>query len=112
GSPADPARLHLDHRFDVVEGGLEDLQRVVARLLLNQVEGAIAHPLSRALLAARHQDVDELPDGLVPVPGVGDSLAKSDDVSSWHGAPVRLTGRRTLLRTLGAVLGPALFPVG
>src|SRR5204862_6759077 len=57
---ADAARLHFEARLDVVDRLLEDLQRIVAGLLLDDVEALVDDPLGGAALAAVHDAVDEL----------------------------------------------------
>ena len=59
---ADAARLHLEARLDVVDRLLEDLQRIVAGLLLDDVEALVEDALGRAALAVAHHAVDELGD--------------------------------------------------
>jgi hypothetical protein len=49
---ADAAGLDLDHRLDVVQRDHEDLQRVLAGLLLDLVERAVDDALGDGLLAA------------------------------------------------------------
>src|SRR5687768_3411214 len=59
---ADAARLHFEARLHVVERLLEDLERVVAGALLDDVEALVEDPLRRAPLAVAHHRVDELAD--------------------------------------------------
>src|SRR3954464_2126514 len=57
---ADAAALHFHDRLHVLHRLREHLDRVLARLRLDGVERAVDDPLGDRLLAARHQDVDEL----------------------------------------------------
>src|SRR5688572_6179986 len=59
---ANAARFHFERRLDVVDGLLEDLQRIVARTLLDQVEALIQDALRGGPLALAHDRVDELGD--------------------------------------------------
>src|SRR5262249_28719514 len=68
GGATDAARLHFDHRLDVVEGGRQYFDRLSARLaglLGDAVEGAVDDALGGGLLAALHDDVHELGKHLV-----------------------------------------------
>ena len=82
--PADPTRLHFHHRFHVVDRGFENLEGVVTGFLLDEVEGSIAHPLRITLLAARHQDIDELADQLVAMARIRRDLSLPKEPTSWH----------------------------
>src|SRR4029079_14007455 len=53
-------RLHFEARLDVVHGLLEDLDRIVAGALFDDVEAPIQDPLGRAALAVAHDGADEL----------------------------------------------------
>src|SRR5438105_11166273 len=57
---ADAARLHLEARLDVVDRLLEDLERIVARLLFDDVEALVEDPRGGAALAVAHDRADEL----------------------------------------------------
>src|SRR4051812_35437669 len=57
---ADAPALDLDHRLDVLHRLAEHLDRVLVRLRLDDVERAVDDALGDRLLAARHEDVDEL----------------------------------------------------
>src|SRR4029453_6220920 len=59
---ADPARFHFEARLHVVDRLLEDFQRIVAGLLLDDVEALIEDALGRAALAVVHHTADELGD--------------------------------------------------
>src|SRR6185295_8135137 len=62
GGAADAARTHFDRRTDVVERGVEYVDRVLLGLLLDDVEGAVNDVLGDRLLAVFHERVHELGD--------------------------------------------------
>jgi hypothetical protein len=82
---------------------LNDLQRVVARLFLDDVEALVENPLGRAALAVVHDRVDELADERAAVQRIGGEFALGDFSSTWHDST------SLLLRALGAVLRPTLL---
>ena len=68
GGAADAARLHFDHRLDVVERGRQHVDRLaalLAGLLGDAVERAVDDALGGGLLAALHDHVHELGQHLV-----------------------------------------------
>src|SRR5439155_8645554 len=90
----------------------KDLQRILIRALLNQIECAVANAFSCALLPLFHEGIDELAEQLVVVPGIGCRLPGNDTAPPRHlsvSSPWLSRGSRLLL--LGAVLGRALAPV-
>src|SRR6185503_17680377 len=115
---ADATRLHLEARLDVVDRLLEDLQRIVRGLLLDDVEALVEDPLRGAALAVAHHAVDELGDQRALVHRIRGDVALGDNSSSWHlyipdiaecGLRIAESALR-LLWSLGAVLGPSLHP--
>src|ERR1700737_190803 len=61
GGSTDSLGLHLEDGGGVAQDVLDGLQRVpAAGSLLSDVEGAVADPLCRALLAARNHAVEQL----------------------------------------------------
>src|SRR3712207_9290261 len=62
GRAADPAGADLDRRGDVVEGLLEDLERLGLGAVLDDVEGAVHDGLGDRLLSIVHDGVHELRD--------------------------------------------------
>ena len=60
GGAAHTAGLDLQGRHDVLHGGGEDLQGILAGLLLDNVKGAVNHFLCHAFLAVEHNAVDQL----------------------------------------------------
>jgi len=87
---AHAARLHFDDRLDVVDGGLEDLQRVTAGLLLNRVKRAIANALRRALFSIAHERADEFPHEFVAVPHIRKHFTLIEKSTSWHRSSYRI----------------------
>src|SRR6185503_7539558 len=81
---ADATRLHLEARLDVVDRLLEDLQRIVRGLLLDDVEALVEDPLRGAALAVAHHAVDELGDQRALVHRIRGDVALGDNSSSWH----------------------------
>src|SRR4029453_4482857 len=81
---ADPARLHLEARLHVVDRLLEDFQRIVAGLLLYDVEALIEEAPAPAPLAVW----DHAGDGLGPeralIEGVRRPIALGYFSSSRH----------------------------
>src|SRR6266571_2591177 len=82
GGAADPAGLDLEHRCCILQGCVEDLDGVLLGDLLDAVQGAVDHPLSRAPLAPLHHNVDELSYALVCVHWV-----RQDDTLVNPGTP-------------------------
>src|SRR5580765_5823245 len=81
---ADAARLHFEARLDVVDRLLEDLQRIVGGLFLDDVEALVKDALRRAALAVAHHAVDELGDKGALIERIGWNLAFGNDSSTWH----------------------------
>src|SRR4051812_11142649 len=81
---ADAARLHLEARLDVVDRLLEDLQRIVVGLLLDDVEALVKDPRRGAALAVAHHRADELGDERALVQRIGWNFALGNFSSSWH----------------------------
>src|SRR6266481_9005143 len=77
-------RLHFQHRLHVLDGFLENLQRVVVALLGDLVHGAVKHALRRRLLAFPHHRADELLDDVAVVDRVRGLCAPGDDSFAWH----------------------------
>ena len=57
---ADPPRFHLQHRLDVVDSCLKDLERVIACLFLDNLECPLADSFSYRFLTVFQHDVDKL----------------------------------------------------
>jgi hypothetical protein len=59
GGPAHPSGTNLDHRFDVVQGFEEDLNRIISGLLLDQFHRAVENLLGQPSFTFAHQSIDE-----------------------------------------------------
>src|SRR5689334_1964388 len=97
---ADAARLHFEARLDVVDRLLEDLQRIVVGLLLDDVEALVEDPRRGAALAVAHHGADELGDERALVQRIGRNFAFGNLSSTRHDL--------SLLRALDAVFRPTL----
>src|ERR1700754_2814366 len=70
GRTADAAGADLEDRGQRFDRRLEDLDRILAAALADDGEGVVDDPLGKALLAIRHDLVDQLLDKAVAVTGV------------------------------------------
>src|SRR5207302_7743606 len=98
--------FHLDHRFDVVESGGQDVNRLrplLAGLIRDPVERTIDNALGGRLLAVLHDDVHELGKHLVVEFRVRENRTDRSLGSTGH------VWYPLGLRALRAVLGPALL---
>src|SRR5713226_181695 len=77
-------RLHFQHRLHVLDGLLENLQRIVVALLRHLVHGAVKHALRGGLLAFPHHRADELLDEVAVVHRIVGLCAPADDSFAWH----------------------------
>src|SRR6185312_5689806 len=118
GGATDAARAYLHRRADVVERGVERGDRILAALLLHDVEGPVDDRFGGRLLAVFHERVHEFGDDDVAKLGVGDDFALFGGVTTGHGFFLPLPGYdrgnsfgSSLLRALGAVLRPALLAI-
>src|SRR5712692_7095177 len=68
---ADTAGLDLEQRGGVAQRGVEDLDRLLLRLLAGSGQGVVDHPLGGRTLAVAHDHVHELGDRLRLVDGIG-----------------------------------------
>src|SRR5215213_9936458 len=84
GRAAHAARLDLDRGAHVLDGALEHLQGVFARLVADLRQRAVEDALGRRLLAAPHQAVDELRHQRAVVDRVGQHVASVNNSSSRH----------------------------
>src|SRR5580765_3160064 len=81
---ADAARFHLEAWLDVVDRLLEHLQRIVAALFLDDVEGLVNDALGGAALTVAHHAVDELAHERTPIKRVRRNVALWNLSSSRH----------------------------
>src|ERR1700676_13758 len=122
-----PPGLHFQQRLQILDGLLENLQGIVIGLLGDLIHRAVKHPLRRALLAFVHHRADEFLHDVASKYRV-DGLRAPADYSftrhfvfsllqiSFPGHPPRSPQKylfrcRPGLRTLRAVLGPALLAI-
>src|SRR5262245_49707197 len=96
---ADATRFHLEARLHVFDRLLEDLQRVVARAVLDDVETLVHDPLGNAPLPIGHHRVDELADQRAVVKGVSNQLALWNLSSTWHKSDSLFRSFRSVLRS-------------
>src|SRR5262249_49485650 len=101
---ADAARLHFEARLDVVDRLLERLERIVARLFLDDVEALIDDAFGRAALAARHDAVDELRHERALIERVRCDVAFGNFSSAWHVLSLLRALRAVFRSTLHAAL--------
>src|SRR5204863_5262303 len=81
---ADAPRLHLEARLAVVDRLLEDLERIVAGLVLHDGEAAVEDRLRRAALAVAHDGAQELGDQRAAVHRIRRNFALGDFASTGH----------------------------
>src|SRR5262245_38409245 len=84
GGAADAPRAHLDRRHDVVERLLEDRDRVLLGLALDDLERAVDDTLGHRLLAGAHDRIHELRDHQVPVFRVRVDLSLLGTMAAGH----------------------------
>src|SRR4029077_11302777 len=104
GGAADAARADFEGGTDVVERAVEDLQRILAGLLGDGIEGTVENRFGDRLLAGIHHAVHEAREN-----GVSEFRIRQN-FTALSSAATRHT-RISLLRTLGAVLRTALLAV-
>ena len=78
------ARLDLDHGLDVVDGLIEQLERILARLLFDLLERAIDDALGDCFLAAFHDHVHEFGQLDIAVLGIRQDFTFGDFATTWH----------------------------
>src|SRR3990170_7075082 len=105
--PAHAAGAHLEDRHDVVQGLVEDLDRVLPAALPYLVERAVDDALGEVLLPAQHDRVHEAVHHDAVVHRIGHGLAPCDGSLPRHDG-----SSSPLLGPLGPVLRASLTPVG
>src|ERR1700693_968816 len=103
GRATDTPRLDLEQRGGVAQGQVEDLERLLFRLLAGAAERLIYNLLRSRPLPLAHDDIHELGDGLRLVDGVG-----RDDTLDWTAA-TRHQAAALLFSRLAPYLERAFF---
>jgi hypothetical protein len=75
GGTTDATRAYFDRRRNVFKSGVEQLQRIRFRALLDGLERAIHDVFGGRLLAVIHQAVHELRDDEIAILGVRENFA-------------------------------------
>src|SRR6202022_4786017 len=81
---AHASRLNLQQRLHVLDGLLENFQRIVVGLLRHLVHRAVKHPLRRRLLAFPHHRADELLHDVAAIDRVGRLCPPKNKSFAWH----------------------------
>src|SRR6266478_4962651 len=77
-------RLHFQQRFHVLDGFLENFQRIVVGLLRHLVHRAVKHALRRRLLAFPHHRADELLHDVAGIDRIGRLRSPENKSFAWH----------------------------
>src|SRR5882757_4997966 len=97
-------RLHFQQRLHVLDGFLENLQRVVVGLLRYLIHRAVKHALRRRLLAFPHHRANELLHNIAGIDRIGRLHSPENKSFAWHCSLSLLQTFSCLLRRRG--LGP------
>src|SRR5690348_9716312 len=79
-----PPRLYLQHRLAVLDGLLEQLERVVVRFLGHLIHRAVKNRLRGRALAVVHHARNKLLHEVAPVHRIARNLAPKNPSFSWH----------------------------
>src|SRR6266566_718808 len=77
-------RLHFQQRLHVLDGFLENLQRIVVGLLRHLIHRAVKHALRRRLLAFPHHRADELLHNVAGIHRIGRLRSPENESFAWH----------------------------
>src|SRR5437868_2884064 len=77
-------RLHFQQRLHVLNGFLENLQRVVVGLLGHLIHRAVKHALRRRLLAFPHHRADKLLHNVAGIDRIGRLRSPENESFAWH----------------------------
>src|SRR6266403_1891153 len=77
-------RLHFQQRLHVLDGLLENLQRIVVGLLRHLIHRAVKHALRRRLLAFPHHRADELLHNVAGIDRIGRLCSPENESFAWH----------------------------
>src|ERR1700682_382998 len=81
---AHASRLDFQQRFHVLDGFLENLQRIVVGLLRHLIHRAVKHALRRRLLAFPHHRADELLHNVAGIDRIGRLRSPENESFAWH----------------------------
>ena len=81
---ADAARLDFDHRHDVVDRLIENIDRGLSDFGGHRLERVVYDRLSGSFLAVHHHLIDDLRDNLRMIDGIGQYVPLGNASSSWH----------------------------
>src|SRR5229473_2523510 len=81
---AHPPCLHLQQRLHVLDGFLENFQRIVVGLLRNLIHRAVKHALRCRLLAFPHHRADELLHNVAGIDRIGRLYSPENKSFAWH----------------------------
>src|SRR6202140_2111909 len=81
---AHASRLDFQQRFHVLDGFLENLQRIVVGLLRHLIHRAVKHALRRRLLAFPHHRADELLHDVAGIDRIGRLRSPEYESFAWH----------------------------
>src|ERR1700674_1300763 len=79
-------RLHFQQRLHVLDGFLENFQRIVVGLLGYLIHRAVKHALRRRLLAFPHHRADELLHNVAGIDRIGRLRSPENESFAWHGS--------------------------
>src|SRR5882762_1111604 len=77
-------RLHFQQRLHVLDGLLENFQRIVVGLLRHLIHRAVKHALRRRLLAFPHHRADELLHNVAGIHRIGRLHSPENKSFAWH----------------------------
>src|SRR6266446_6901994 len=77
-------RFHFQQRLHVLDGFLENLQRIVVGLLRHLIHRAIKHSLRRRFLAFPHHRADELLHNVAGIDRIGRLCSPENESFAWH----------------------------
>src|SRR6266436_196449 len=81
---ANATRLHFQQRLHVLDGFLENFQRIVVGLLRHLIHRAVKHALRRRLLAFPHHRADELLHNVAGIHRIGRLHSPENKSFAWH----------------------------
>src|SRR5258707_2239757 len=77
-------RFHFQQRLHILDGLLENLQRIVVGLLRHLIHRAVKHALRRRLLAFPHHRADELLHNVAGIDRIGRLRSPENESFAWH----------------------------